>query len=553
MKIILPAVFFIVLYSSFSYAQIDLKVDAAVSNLLRYGNGYEYTGNIKSPKEYFENLTDARLNVNGVIFGLRYEISDPIEYGLNFKGIRKRYIEYNHESGVSLRAGDFWEIISRGLSLNVFEDRPLGYDTGIDGIRATYSKTFGKKNPFKLKAQLIGGDIVYSDYLTPERIENYKIRSAFTQVSPLKFLTLGVNYVHSIGDLPEESVSTNVKTDIPEVNLNFNLSDFQLYAAYSHKTSLVTPNEIFPDPITAKGDGFYSSLSYSMNKIGLTLDYKNYRYDVTLPDNRSNTRPTRMLPYQNPPTAQKEHTSTLITRNPHVVDFNDEVGGQVDVVYAPTDKLSFNFNGSVASRHYQYEDIDSTSVVSYRRIERDASYFPSLDDPFSPFWEIYLEGEYYASDKVYARLAFARQNSTQFNQIFPENSEKIFTSTIPVEVKYSFSQAYTLTFIGEQQWVHNSFRASRESDQNFMNQFISLTLSRSPNLNLTFNTESTNDDEEPTGKKFWWLGEVNYKINQSNTVTASYGSERGGLRCANGICRFVKPFEGFRVTVASQF
>lgn len=546
-------VFFTIFWSSFSYAQLNLKVDAAVSNLLRYGSGYEYTGNIKSPKEYFENLTDARINVNGVILGLRYEISDPIEYGLNFKGIRKRYIEYNHESGISLRAGDFWEIISRGLSLNVFQDRPLGYDTGIDGIRVTYNRTFGKKNPFKLKAQLMGGNIEYSDYLTPERIENYKIRSAFAEISPFKSLTLGLNYIHSIGSLPEENVSTNVKTDLPEVNLNFNLPNFQLYAAYSHKTSLITPNEIFPQPLTAKGDGFYSSLSYSFNKLGLTLDYKNYRYDLTLPDNRSNSRPTRMLPYQNPPTAQKEHTSTLITRNPHVIDFNDEVGGQVDVVYSPNDKMSFNFNGSVASRHYQYQDIDSTSVISYKRVERDDSYIPSLDDPFSPFWEIYIEGEYYASDKVYTRLAFARQNKTQFNQIFPENSEKIFTTTIPVEVKYSFSKVYTITFIGEQQWVHNSFRASRESDQNFTNQFLSFTLSRSPDLNLTANFESTNDDEEPTGKEFWWLGEVNYKINQSNTVTVSYGSERGGLRCANGICRFVKPFEGFRVTVASQY
>ncbi len=136
---------FLTIWTQISFAQINLNVDAAVSNLLRYGNGFEYTGSNKNPKEYFENLTDVRLNVNGVVFGLRYEISDPIEYGLNFKGIRKRYIEYKHETGISLRAGDFWDIISRGLSLNVFEDRALGYDTGIDGVRAAYQRTFGKK------------------------------------------------------------------------------------------------------------------------------------------------------------------------------------------------------------------------------------------------------------------------------------------------------------------------------------------------------------------------------------------------------------------------
>ncbi|MEP7147181.1 MAG: DUF6029 family protein [bacterium] len=549
----LLALALLIFCSSVSYGQINLNVDAAVSNYLRYGNGYEYTGRFKNPKEYFENITDARLNVNGVVFGLRYEISEPREYGLNFKGIRKRYIEYKHDIGVSLRAGDFWDIISRGLSLNVFEDRSLAYDTGIDGIRAAYQRSFGKKNSMRIKAQIIGGDINYSDYLLPERIEKYKIRSAYAEFSPVKQFTLGLNYVHSIGDLPEDNISTVVKTDVPEINMNLNFSDIEFYAAYSHKTSLVDPNEIFPQALTAKGDGLYSSLSLSKGKVGLTLDYKNYRYDVTLPDNTSNTRPTRMLPYQNPPTAQREHTSTLITRNPHVINFNDEVGGQVDIVYSPTDKLSFNFNGSVASKHFEYRDIDTTQVISYKRVERSSNYLPSLDDPFSPFWEIYFDGEYYASDRIYTKIAFARQNSTQFNQINPLNSEKIFTTTIPVELKYSLNKVYTLTFIGEQQWVHNSFRASVESDQNFTNHFLSFTLSRSPNLNLTGNFETTSDDEEPTGKKFWWLGEFSFKINQSNAVSVSYGSERGGLRCANGICRFVRPFEGFRATVSTQF
>lgn len=553
-KILILAV--ILFCSSISFGQLKLNVDASVSNLLRYGNGYEYTGSIKNPKEYFENLTDARLNVNGVIFGLRYEISDPIEYGLNFKGIRKRYIEYKHESGISLRAGDFWETISRGLSLNVFEDRALGYDTGIDGVRVAYQNTFGKKNPVKVKGQIMGGNINYSDYLTPERIEKYRIRSLYADVSPLKPLTIGINYIHSSGELPEDRVNTEVKTDLPEINLNLNLSDLQFYAAYSHKTSLITPNEIFPNPVTAKGDGFYSSLSYSRDKIGITLDYKNYRYDITLPDNRSSARPTRMLPYQNPPTAQREHTSTLITRNPHIVDFNDEVGGQIDIVYSPTDKYSFNFNASIASRHYQYRDIDTTSLISYERIDRNDSYIPSLDDAFSPFWEYYLEGEYYASEKLYAKLAFARQSNVLYNQINPMSSEKLFTSTIPLEIKYSLNKKFTLTFISETQWENNSIRTG---DKKYNNQYFSLTLSKSPNLNLTINSEFTNDEEEQSGikswflGKYWLLGEVNYKLNQSNSFTVSYGSERGGLRCANGICRFVKPFSGFRASIQTQF
>ncbi len=74
----------------------------------------------------------------------------------------------------------------------------------------------------KVKAQIIAGDINYSDYLLPERIENYKIRSAYIELSPLKPVTLGFNFIHSIGELPEDNVRTTVKTDLPEINMNLN-------------------------------------------------------------------------------------------------------------------------------------------------------------------------------------------------------------------------------------------------------------------------------------------------------------------------------------------
>jgi Family of unknown function (DUF6029) len=522
-----------------------------VSNLLRYGNGYQYTGTIKNPKEYFENLTDARFKINGVTFGIRYELSDSIEYGVNFRGIAKRFVEYKHESGISLRAGDFFETISRGLSLNVFEDRALYYDTGVDGVRITYDKTFKMKNPLSIKAEILGGNLDYrGDYLNPYRIENYKIRDAFFRISPLKPLTLGVNYVHSNGIMPEENVLTNVNSDVSEGILNINYPDVQFYTSYAYKSSVISPNSIYPVQTNAKGDGLYSSLSYSFNKVGLTMEYKNYRFDITLPDNRSDTRPSRMLPYQNPPTAQLENNWVLTSRNQHVVDFNDEVGGQLDAVYSPNDKLSFHLNGSIASKHYEYQDTDTSSVISYERINRNDSYLPDLNDAFSPFWEIYLEGEDYATNKLYGRLAVVFQNNVVYNQINPSSSEKIFTSTIPLELKYSFNNTYTLNFVNETQFASNSIQVG---DEDFLNQYFSLTLSRSPDLSFTIASEFTNNNQEPTGQKSWFLGELTYKLNESNTFAVSYGSERGGLRCSNGICRFVQPFEGFRATIATQY
>jgi len=545
----LSVLFFVLFLCSDANSQINLNVEAAVSNLLRYGNGYQYTGSIKNPKEYFENLTDARVKINGVTFGFRNEISDSIEYGVNFVGIAKRFVEYDHESGISLRAGDFWEAISLGMSLNTFEDRALAYDTGIDGVRIGYENTFKFKNPLQLKAQIIGGNINFRDYLDPYRVESYKLRNAFLRVSPLKPLTMGLNYVHSNGILPEEGFLTYVNSDVSEGFLNIEYKSMQFYTSYAFKSSVISPNEIY-NASTANGDGLYSAFSYTFGNLGMTMEYKNYRFDITLPDNRSNTRPSRMLPYQNPPTAQKENNSVLTSRNPHVVDFNDEVGGQIDFVYVPNDKLSFNLSGSIASKHYQYTDIDTSSIVSYERVDRGDSWLPDMNNAFSPFWEIYLEAEDYATDKIYGKLALALQNNVLYNQINPSSSEIIKTTTIPLEFRYSFTDVYSLTFINETQWANNSINIG---DKNFMNQYNSLTFSSSPSLVLTVTSEFTNNEDEPTGKSSWFTGEISYKLNQSNTFGVSYGSERGGLKCTNGICRFVQPFEGFRVLIATQY
>lgn len=539
---------FLCFITPLSYSQLKINVDASVKNTLRYGSGYEYSGPNKISKEYFEDWADARIKIKDIVFGFRYEVSDPIEYGLNFKGIRKRFIEYNNDIGVSLRAGDFWETVSHGLSLNVFEDRTIVYDTGIDGIRLTYKNTFGKKNPVKLKAQIIGGDLTYSDNIIPSRIEKYKIRNVNFEFSPVKPLTIGGGYVYSEGNIPSGENSTDIKADIPEVNLNFNYKSIQFYSAYVHKNVRTVPNTSYPVAISAPGDALYSSLSLNKGAWGITLEYKNYRFDVTAPDNRDPNRPTKMLPFQNPPTAERIHTSTLISRNPHAVNFNDEVGGQVDILFVPSDKLTLNLNGSIASRHYDYNSIISPRGVTYERIDRSSSFLPSLKDEFSPFWESFIEAEYIHNDKIQTKLAFGRQMEVTYENE-TKRSEKIMITTIPLEIKYSINKEYALKLNFEQQWGNNSIR----TETSYMNQFVSLNLTRSPSLGVTVSAEFTDDNEEPTGLKSWYIGEVLYKINQSHSISLSYGRERGGLKCTNGICRYVNPFEGFRLMVQNLF
>lgn len=541
-----------------AYTQLKLNVKVSASNLFRYGNGKEITVTSKNNKEYFEELGDVRLFVNDFLFGIRYEYDDPIEFGTGTKGISRRFVEFRKDD-FTVRAGNFYDIFEKGLTLYAFENRGLGYNTQLDGIKVNYK--FSWKN-LKLNATLLGGGLNYDDYLNPGRVEKYSIRAGNLNFSPFKFITIGGSYLYTKGDVPSGANVFNIKAEIYEANLGLQYKFLSLFASYANKQTITAINPENPRWIAPKGDGGYGSISFAKEGLGATLEYKNYRFNVVTPDEaQNNTSPVKALPFQIPPSCIREHTSTLLSRYPHQVNFNDEVGFQLDAFYSPIEDLTFNLNASLSSKHYDYVDVDTTVKTRYQRVERNTDFLPSPKDPFSPYWEVYLEAEYYFKKNMKFKAAVARQSSVLYSTINPGSSDKVRTFTIPVEVKYDFMKIYSVKLSAEQQWVFNSARTytPEEDSRKFFNEYLSLSISRSPNLIINWSVELSNDKEDasrdnPEGRIVMWaIGEITYKFTPANSVTLSYGSERGGLKCTSGICRYVNPFEGFRLTVINNF
>jgi len=546
-RILLFAVVFLLIASSeLLYSQLKLNVKASASNLLRYGSGKETTLSSTTGKDYFEELGDVRLFVNDFIFGIRYEYDDPIEYGTGTKGISRRYVEFNKDNFL-VRAGNFYELFGNGLVLNAFENRGLGFNTQFDGLKLNYKNNW--KN-VKLDATFVGGGMVYDDYLVSGREETYSLRGGNIKFSPIKLFSFGGSYVFAKGNIPSGNISTDITSELFEGDFAFNYKSISFQGSYANKKTITVPNSLYPQSKTPRGDGGYASLTYASGGLGVTADYKNYRFDLVTPDERSSTNPTKVLPFQNPPTCIKEHSSTLLSRYPHTPDFNDEVGFQVDAFYTPVEDLTFNLNASLTSRHYDYMDVDTTTLTRYERIDRNNSFLPSPENKYSPYWELFLETEYYYKQHWYFKAAVGRQYSVLYTIIDPASSDIVHTFTVPVMVKYDFAKIYSVELHAEQQWVYNSIRIDKKK---FNNEYLSLSVSRSPSLIVNGTIEFSNDEEDPSGKKMWGTGEITYKFSSANSVTFSFGSERGGLKCSSGICRYVNPFNGFRLMVINNF
>lgn len=512
------------------------QVQYSIGNSFRYGNGTQVVGGVDQHKEYIEEQFNGRLFWDAFTIGFEYIYDNPPEFGPTYIGMRKRYVEFAKE-GLELRAGDSYSLYGKGLAINLFEDRGINYDTKMDGIKGLYRNSLGQ-GIFAM------GQVKYYDLLNANRIEVYDVTSGNLQIIPYEGVRVGGSMIGARGALPTSFGTDQVYMEMPEAMLELQLEGLQVFGQGAWKFDDIASPQAggAVRSYTSYGTALYGALSWTGTPgFGATLDYKDYRYDVVNEEDRDPNRPSRMLPIANPPIVRKEHSFTLLSRNPHVVDFNDEIGWQLDLFWAVTPRLTLSANGSQSSRHYGY--VTENGVRTTYGLE--ASMLPTTDEKFSPYWEGYVEAEWYFEETSFVRAAFDMREETQYEAGLGHTTSSI---NLPVRIEYMLTDVYGLGVSLEQQFYHDSFLAKPD----YFNEFVSLTLSRAGGWSATARTEFTTDEADPSGKKFWLAGEVSYRLEQAHIATLMVGSERGGLICSNGICRQVLPFNGVRLSIISQ-
>jgi hypothetical protein len=512
------------------------QVQPSISNYFRYGNGDQTLGDITNGLIYRENLTDVKFRFPyDVTVGLRLLFDNPPEVGRSFNGLSRRFVEYNKDN-LELRAGNFSELYGKGLVVNLFENRGLAYDTWADGLKASY-------NTGGLKASLLYGAIEFADSINFWRVESYTLTGGNIEYKFNRNISAGVSYVDAVGNIPLPGIDYNLRAEIPEFYLTLDVENFKWFVNWSQKRTDVKNVQ------TSPGTGLYSSLSFNTSGLGIVIDYKNYRYDERDPFERYDyTRPTRMLPFMNPPIVQKEHSYILLSRSIHEIDFNDEVGLQLELFYSLFEDTYINFNSSLSSRHNFY--LYDQSNFSFVKESRAGDFLPATGDKYSPFREYLLEIEQSLGFSTVVNFGFARRSKVLYND-FTGNagSHKIRSTVIPLLVQHTFNEDYSTILQFEYESVFDNYNTSQTE---YSNSFISLSGNFYSVFNLNLRYEITTNDYDLSGKDNWFTVETGYRLSSTNNITVSYGSERGGQTCSNGVCRYILPFEGFKMTFLSK-
>lgn len=561
-----------------SRAQQSEDVHAAGSNLLRVGAGSTQSGSHELDKHYFEEIANARLFFQYFSIGLRYEMDDPSEVGRSYqdRNFRKRWITYRKDQ-LELQAGDVSALFGRGLALNLFESRALNYDSWLDGA-------FGKseyKIPksvldagASIQVQGIGGredfyPIPKTTDTSSPAIQHISARAANLEFGLFnKKLLLGSAFVQAFSSEDQKTLYTttyNRQVNQPDFYLNWNAGEVEAFAEWTEQRTLAHIVDLLSPLDTSQiGHAFYGSLSYSNPNFGLTFEYKNYQYyrhseDQQLPGALSATAAFSKLALASPPEVYRDFTYTTITRTNHAVDFDDEVGAELEATITAIPNVTINLNGSASSRHDKYGD--SAKVLE------STEYLPKTKDlAFYPFWETFGEVEWEfdpATDLNYARIAFHRRSDVI--AYAAAGSDYRSSTTLAYKMQYETTPTQSFLLILEHQWAYD-IAAIPNHDR--LNDMVTVQYSFNPTYTFGFIFDHTNGsdpggaDLSPTLGFFdgfnhdlsHWKNQafVSLRLGGSHTLLTSYGVERGGVNCTGGICRTVPPFKGLRLTLTSQ-
>lgn len=445
-------------------------------------------------REYWETLINYDATFNELAFADRVRLNlrffklqpssvDGQEYGLENEQIfnDKMSVQLNYKRW-EFWVGDVYETFGRGLALNLFENRDLYFDTGLRGGKIAYRSK-------KLRFKAIYGTSRDGDQVFKENIGGVNL-----ELRPVRDLQVGASLVQQEGIYYQKHMT-------PEIYAGYEYYPFSIYAEYAQKR--------IEDFDLYGGEGLFTSFTAAVAGIAAQVNYKYYNFGE---DN----------PYVTPPIVQREFTTKLLSSHPHLPYIDDQVGFEIDISATPHDLVFLNLNFSRASKH------EGSSVL------------PSLNEDYAPFWELFIETEYYARPDLNTKFGVGINEEAGPN--FWQKKTGLLGEAI-----YNVNDLWSVTLLAENMQVDDV-----NLDEEYLDNYFALTLGRAPYGTVTFSYE--NSTEETTTEWDKWLGvECAFTVYTQHRLTVFYGRERGGLKCTSGVCRTVQPFEGFKIGYEGRF
>lgn len=525
----------------------------------RFGDGSESAmlgGLVRNDKNYFENRLDLDGSHGRFDGGLTLESREKAEFSEDFTRLRKGWIQYTGET-VQFRAGTLYGLMGRGLTLDLHEDRVIEYDNTVHGFQ-------GSVELGALRVKTLAGRGGYMDYRSPRVVDDHTMFGAGLDYEFSPGATAGISALHDRLTSRRDrysAVPAEVDADIPVIVGGPHLelisgaweSFFEVSWKHTGYNRKLPPGELYQGPIrlldlrhSVDGAGAYGAVSYAGDRFGAVLEYKNYQYNletVHTMAHHAGTDPSGISVFQYPPTVYKEHHYALLNRYPVDSNPDNEIGLQMEVTARASGSLDFQLVAGMTSRAdllFYPED-----GLHWRRERGGFPLLPCLGKRYSPRWDTFGELTWRPSGDFNLRGGYGYRRIVDYRLAGNYGSRQMI-HTLPLKAEALLGSRLSLLLDIEAQRVHDKNFPYRRDHDTWWNEYAALGIGWARTVNLTLGSEFSGKSTMPGESDRWPFAALSVRLMRGGTLNLFYGSQREGMMCSNGLCKYQPGFKGFR-------
>lgn len=492
--------------------------------------------------------------------GFRYEgyLNPILGFDAQYQGagIPYRFASYKKDF-LEVTVGNYYEQFGSGLIFRSYEERNLGLDNAMDGVRIVAKPlgglvikgVVGKQRYYwddiwQTDNGLVRGldaDLALNDIIPGFEASEYR-------------LTLGGSFI-SVYE-KANSVFTTIdneqyRLNIPEnigagaFRANFGYKNFNLGAEYAQKGQ--DPNAV-NNYIYRKGNAFLLTAGYSVK--GFAVRFEGKRID-NMSFKSKRTATGNMLNVNYLPAITRQHSYSLMSMYSYATQVNGEMGFQADVMYKiPKNTLLGGKYGTDVKLNYSYitsldkEAIDNYALNQMGTEGYTSSFFKFGDEIY--FSELNLEvNKKFSKDyKMNFMYSYQTFNPIAFGH---EGNPFIYANIFVVDGTYRFSSHQSIK--GEIQWL----LTEQDYDEFAKGDWLQFGAEYNLNGRWFFAASDQWNYGTQEGEKVHYY---NFSLGctyNTTRVSLSYGKQRQGILCIGGVCREVPASNGLFMTITSSF
>jgi hypothetical protein len=479
--------------------------------------------------------------------GMRYESYmnpmlgfDPRYEG---QGLAYRFLEFNSDL-IDVTAGNFYEQFGSGMILRAYEDRQLGYDNAIDGMRIRFRPTegielkgvIGKQREFWNQGEGIvrGGDI------------SIGVTDIFTDIfSETTNLSIGASVVSKF----QEDLSAMYI--LPENVLAWATRMSLIGDGYSVDAEYVFKNN---DPSATNGMSYNIGEAFLLNSSIFGKGYSfslNFHRDDNMDFRSDRNSQGNVLQINYLPPLTKQHAYRLTTIYPYSTQPLGEVGLQADFIYTfPRKSLIGGKYGTTVSMNYsRVHNLDTTHIDEFTYESPFFSigerlYFQDINIEVIKKWNRDLKTVFALVNIVYDKDILENEGVPHYG--------KIYSTAAIADVTYSITNTNSIRLELQHLWAtqDSTLHVPDNISGNWVMALLEYTIA--PKWYFTIMDEYNYGNDFEDRQLHYFSAGVTY-VHQSTRIALGYGRQRGGILCVGGVCREVPSSNGVTISLSSSF